>query len=462
MMKKISKLISGALVAALLVTPALASSGQVSKVLDYMNIKINVDGTEITPTDVNGKSTEPFSIDDSVYLPIRAISEALGCDVEWDSATNTVSITSTAVLPAGTTSMTVQTNGKLGITDAGYDGLFGGDAAKGVADLVAAGAVTVNGAAVNGEDVYINGAKALWKNEDGTWSWKTHIMNHGENVSYEQASVDFVWGLSKLRGPSYTLTLADGKVTKIDFIIYDGAFAETVTRGDQYTTVTICGPEGDGSMNRARPDEINFPNELVEADSKGTMPSDQCLVLYWKDAEGWHLRRADSKKVTVVVDEYSATDSLANLEYSMSWNRPTQPIKALGWIGADAMEMIQWFYCDGIVSAISHADAKAALPAAIETAKEALASAVVSKDGSDVAKGEMWVTQEYHDTFAQAIADAEAAVAAEGKLNSFYEEAYFRLALSYGGDGSHYSKTGNVFEDGIGFMTFAKEHLGTK
>lgn len=461
-MKKMRKLIAGALVAGLLAAPALASNGQVSKVLDYANIKISVDGAEITPTDANGKSTEPFSIEGSVYVPVRAISEALGGDVTWNSETNTVEITSGFAVPTGTTSLTVRTNGNLGITHAAYNDLFGGDAEKGVSELVASGAVTVNGTAVNASDVTINGGKALWQNEDGTWSWKTHIMRHGENLSYEKASADFVWGLSRLRGPSYTLTLKDGKVTGIDFAIYDAAFAETVTVGEEYTTVTLCDDEGDGSMNRTSPDEIKFPNELLEADSEGVMPSDQCLIIYWEDAEGWHLRRADSKIVTMKGGIKDYTDSLINLEYSEAWHRPTQPIYAMGWLGVEEDQMIQWYLCDGIVSSVSHPDAQEDLATAIETAKKALQSVTVSKDGSGVAAGKMWVTQEYYDTFAQAIADAETALAAKGKLNSFYEEAYFRLALSYGGDGSHYSIDGNAFADGIGFMTFAKQHLSTK
>lgn len=359
-------------------------------------------------------------------------------------------------------SLTVQTDGCTGITDTAYNDWFGGDAAKGVAGLAAAGAVTVNGTRVDGKEVFVNGGKALWKNGDGTWSWKTHIMRHGGSVSYEQAAVGFIDGLSRLRGPSYTLRMADGRVIGIDFVIYDAAFAETVTVGDTYTVVTICGPGGDGSMNRARPDEIRFPNELVEADSEGVPPSDQCLILYWQDAEGWHLKRADSKKVTVETDRYSAADSRINLEYSMPWHRPTQPIQALGCMGADRAEMIQWFYRDGIVSGASHADARAMLPAAVAAARAALETAAVSEDGTDVAAGRMWVTQEYHTAFAQAVADAEAALAAAGERNNFYEEAYFRLALAYGGDGSHYSMTGNIFKDGIGFMTFAKAHLGTR
>lgn len=46
----------------------------------------------ITPKDTNGKVVEPFIVDGTTYLPIRAVSEALGKDVYWNGQTNTVYI----------------------------------------------------------------------------------------------------------------------------------------------------------------------------------------------------------------------------------------------------------------------------------------------------------------------------------------------------------------------------------
>lgn len=99
-MKKISKLLAVILAFCLFVTPALAASGEVQATLTYRDISILVDGEEINPTDVNGKSTEPFIIDGTTYLPIRAVSEALGCEIVWDSETNSVRITTGGTLKA--------------------------------------------------------------------------------------------------------------------------------------------------------------------------------------------------------------------------------------------------------------------------------------------------------------------------------------------------------------------------
>ncbi len=65
---------------------AFAQSGTQKIDAVYNNIKIVVDGKEVST------STEPFIYNGTTYLPVRAIGEALGKDVSWDSATNTVYI----------------------------------------------------------------------------------------------------------------------------------------------------------------------------------------------------------------------------------------------------------------------------------------------------------------------------------------------------------------------------------
>lgn len=84
----------------LFTVPALAASGTVDATLTYRDIKILVDGEEITPTDVNGQSTEPFTLDGTTYLPLRAIAQALGCDVGWDDVTGSVIINTENTLKA--------------------------------------------------------------------------------------------------------------------------------------------------------------------------------------------------------------------------------------------------------------------------------------------------------------------------------------------------------------------------
>jgi len=93
-MKKlnIKSFVLGMLVMAIVMStaaPAVASTMKAAQ-LYYNNIKIRLNGEELVPKDATGKVVEPFAIDGTTYLPIRAISSALGLNVTWDGATQTV------------------------------------------------------------------------------------------------------------------------------------------------------------------------------------------------------------------------------------------------------------------------------------------------------------------------------------------------------------------------------------
>lgn len=78
--------------ALLLCSATFAENVQKTITAFYNNIKIVVNGETITPKDANGNVVEPFIVDGTTYLPVRAISEALGEEVDWDGATSTVYI----------------------------------------------------------------------------------------------------------------------------------------------------------------------------------------------------------------------------------------------------------------------------------------------------------------------------------------------------------------------------------
>lgn len=56
----------------------------------YNDIKIYVDGILINPKDPDGNAVEPFIYNGTTYLPVRAVGEAVGKQVSWDGATNSV------------------------------------------------------------------------------------------------------------------------------------------------------------------------------------------------------------------------------------------------------------------------------------------------------------------------------------------------------------------------------------
>lgn len=81
------------------VEAAKSTQATVSVSATYRDIAIIIDGVPLVPTDAAGNVVEPFLIDGTTYLPVRAISEALGLNVTWDNATSTVAMTTGTVAP---------------------------------------------------------------------------------------------------------------------------------------------------------------------------------------------------------------------------------------------------------------------------------------------------------------------------------------------------------------------------
>ena len=93
MKKRFQGFIIGFVVCALL-TCGTVFAKQISETAElfYNNIKIYINGGEIVPKDANGNLAEPFIYNGTTYLPVRAVAQALGQEVEWDGATQSVYI----------------------------------------------------------------------------------------------------------------------------------------------------------------------------------------------------------------------------------------------------------------------------------------------------------------------------------------------------------------------------------
>ena len=74
------------------------------------DIDVVIDGTERTFYNASGTEVHPISYQDTTYLPVRAIGELMGKNVNWDAATQTISIGGTRV--TGTTSGTADRNAR--------------------------------------------------------------------------------------------------------------------------------------------------------------------------------------------------------------------------------------------------------------------------------------------------------------------------------------------------------------
>lgn len=93
--KRLITAIAAMLCAAIMCGAAFAAgSATTMKTIEayYSGIKLVVDGVEVTPKDANGKVVDPFVSDGTTYLPVRALANALGKEVEWDGETKTVFI----------------------------------------------------------------------------------------------------------------------------------------------------------------------------------------------------------------------------------------------------------------------------------------------------------------------------------------------------------------------------------
>ena len=96
-MKNFKSFIAGFTCAAVVFSSSamvFAETGTKTLSAAYNNIKIYVNKQMITPKTVSGAVVEPFIVDGTTYLPVRAVATALDQDVTWDAATNSVHITS--------------------------------------------------------------------------------------------------------------------------------------------------------------------------------------------------------------------------------------------------------------------------------------------------------------------------------------------------------------------------------
>lgn len=72
------------------VSPNFADATKKTVNIVYNGIKLVVDGVQITPRDAKGNIIEPFTMNGTTYLPVKALGEALGKTVIWDNKTQTV------------------------------------------------------------------------------------------------------------------------------------------------------------------------------------------------------------------------------------------------------------------------------------------------------------------------------------------------------------------------------------
>ena len=81
------------LAAALLLGAGSALAAQQVQGTQDSSVKVTVDGRPVTMRDVNGNPVEPIIVNGTTYLPVRAVSEANGMDVNWKEGSREVQLT---------------------------------------------------------------------------------------------------------------------------------------------------------------------------------------------------------------------------------------------------------------------------------------------------------------------------------------------------------------------------------
>lgn len=444
-MKKLTTWLVSALTVLLLTTPALAASGEVNAVLNYSNIEIAVDGVKITPVDVTGNSTEPFTINGTVYLPIRAIAEALDCNVEWDSTANTVRISSQTEKADTKEALYVFHDDAVAlITDAALDKYFKeGSALEGVEALLNAGSVYVNGQAVPAtedetDSFVINGFPSLWKTGENTWAYSVHKLYSGTDLTFEEARLGFIQGISQMRGLTMELYDYDnsGYADRIETTIKESTLVYTMTVSGTNTTITRYDYALATDEDRPDVNDLVFPTKNVDPDIQ-----EGDVVHYWFDGSEWHMERAKALQGTLikgdgdykwVLDGVGYIDTRTTRYNLYAANRTAQFLTAHTNLGLEEIEVTMWLTDTGYAVGLSRGDnAPAALALAIQNVEKAKADVSVSVNGSDVSAQGSWVTADTMTAFNDAIAAAQAVLDDTSSTNTDMDAAIYKLSSAF-------------------------------
>lgn len=93
-MRKTRSFLLGFLISALIFSSITIFADTTEIKAFLSDIKINLDGKILELKDSQGNKITPIVYNGTTYLPVRAIAESLGKEVQWDEKTNTVIITS--------------------------------------------------------------------------------------------------------------------------------------------------------------------------------------------------------------------------------------------------------------------------------------------------------------------------------------------------------------------------------
>lgn len=215
----------------------------------YSGIKITLDGKTIIPKDANGTVVEPFAVDGTTYLPVRAVADALGLGVEWDGANNTV------VLRSQTSEGNVGSNVDVDnvADDSGTYLQAGGIFTKGTYITVDDVKFAYDGEMFqitnNSQRIVRVSANVVGVKSDGTYEFLQSPSFAGvDRTKYEQDLAENGWAVE-----SYTNMIRPGETLSasmyiMDFSIFGDGYIDPDVDGDgYYDVIFIVSPQKDES-----------------------------------------------------------------------------------------------------------------------------------------------------------------------------------------------------------------------
>ena len=184
------------------------------------NIRVTINGAVFSPKDANGKDVALFSYNGTTYAPVRAICEAAGLEVEYDSATYTAVLT---------------TADRVAASDPNSGSYIGVDKAKSIA-LADAG--------VNAADAVF--LKAKLDRDDGRVEYEVELYSGRREYDYD-------------------IDARTGAILSRDWEL-----------DDYYLSGTHTGGTGNAGSTSANPDVISA--EQAQAIAKAQAPSTATVV----------------------------------------------------------------------------------------------------------------------------------------------------------------------------------------
>ena len=186
------------------------------------NIRVTINGAVFSPKDANGKEVPLFSYNGTTYAPVRAICEAAGLEVEYDSATYTAVLT---------------TADRVAASDPNYSSYIGVDKAKEIA-LADAG--------VNAADAVF--LKAKLDRDDGRLEYEVEFYSGSREYDYDIDArtgtiLDRDWELD-----DYYLDVSQSGATVDDIISAEKA--QSIAQGQAPSTARVVKCELDRDDGR--------------------------------------------------------------------------------------------------------------------------------------------------------------------------------------------------------------------